>query len=283
MSLGPLMAIASMLSIQLGLAFSVGLIDDIGADGTALLRLAWAGLLLLVIVRPRTSMFTRKSFTACVLLGCVTGSSVCLLMAALERIPLGIASALEFLGPLGVAVAHGRGYHRLLWPGVAAIGLLLLTHPWDSTLDPVGVLLALGSGVAWGLYILLTQHVGEVVTGINALAISLPVAAVLAGIVGGSSAFVRQSPEVLLAGLALAIMAPVVPYILELLALRRLPAAVFGTLMCLEPGIASVIGFVVLDQAPITVAIVGVVLVIAAGIGATLSHPPDPVTAIIPE
>ncbi len=137
------MAMIAMLCVQVGLAVSVALIDRLGVDGAAWLRLAWAGVLLLVIVRPRPAAFTRASFTACVLLGCVTAAVTLLFMAAVARIPLGTASALEFLGPLGVAVATGRGGRRIVWPALAAAGVVLLTEPWAGAVDPVGVLFAL--------------------------------------------------------------------------------------------------------------------------------------------
>src|SRR4051794_209100 len=117
---GALMAMGSMLCVQVGLAIAVTLIDRIGVEGAAWLRLAWAGVLMLVIVRPRFAAFTWATFRVCVVLGVVTAAVTLLFMAALGRIPLGTASALEFLGPLGVAVAHGKGRHRLAWPGLAA-------------------------------------------------------------------------------------------------------------------------------------------------------------------
>ena len=122
---GALMAMGSMLCVQVGLAIAVTLIDRIGVEGAAWLRLAWAGVLMLVIVRPRFAAFTWATFRVCVVLGVVTAAVTLLFMAALDRIPLGTASALEFLGPLGVAVAHGKGGHRLVWPGLAAIGVVL--------------------------------------------------------------------------------------------------------------------------------------------------------------
>src|ERR1700687_1056446 len=124
------MAMASMLCVQVGLAISIGLIDRIGVEGAAWLRLAWAGVLFLIVVRPRPAAFTRSTFGACVLLGVVTATVTLLFMAAIDRIPLGTASALEFVGPLGVAVAHGGGGRRMLWPGLAAVGVVLLTQPW---------------------------------------------------------------------------------------------------------------------------------------------------------
>ena len=142
---GALMAMGSMLCVQVGLALAVTLIDRIGVEGAGWLRLAWAGVLMLVIVRPRIAAFTWATFGSCVLLGVVTAAITLLFMAALGRIPLGTASALEFLGPLGVAVAHGKGGHRIVWPGLAAVGVVLLTHPWAGAVDPVGVWYALAA------------------------------------------------------------------------------------------------------------------------------------------
>lgn len=268
---GALMAMISMLCVQLGLAISVGLIDRIGAEGAAWLRLVWAGALLLVLVRPRPSAFNRSTFGACVLLGIVTAAITLLFMAALDRIPLGTASALEFLGPLGVAVAHGRrhqGSRPILWPGLAAVGVLLLTQPWAGAVDPVGVAFALAAAGCWALYILLTQRVGDQVAGINGLAVSMPVAGLVATAVVGPSVLDRITPDLILIGLGLAVLLPVVPFALELLALRRLTTAAFGTLMSLEPAFALLIGLVLLHQVPSPWAVIGICFVVAAGIGA---------------
>jgi inner membrane transporter RhtA len=265
---GALMAMGSMLSVQLGLAIAVTLIDEIGVEGAAWLRLAWAGILLLVIVRPRPVAFTRSSFLMCVLLGVVTAAVTMLFMAAIDRIPLGTASALEFLGPLGVAVAHGKGRNRIIWPGLAAAGVVLLTEPWAGGVDPVGVLFALGAAVCWAIYILLTQRVGDEVAGINGLAVSMPIAGLVATVVVGPMVFPRMTPEILLIGIGLAILLPVVPFALELLALRRLTTAAFGTLMSLEPAFAMIVGLIVLHQVPGPGGVIGICFVVAAGIGA---------------
>jgi inner membrane transporter RhtA len=265
------MAMGSMLCVQLGLAIAVTLIDRIGVEGAAWLRLAWAGILLLLIVRPKRAAFTRSSFGMCVVLGLVTAAVTLLFMAALDRIPLGTASALEFLGPLCVAVAHGKGRQRFLWPGVAAVGVLLLTQPWGGAVDPVGVMYALGAAVCWACYILLTQRVGDQVAGINGLAVSMPVAGLVATITVGPAVFDRMTPEILLIGIGLAVLLPVVPFALELLALRRLTTAAFGTLMALEPAFAMIVGLIVLHQVPGTAGVIGICLVVAAGIGAARS------------
>lgn len=268
---GAFMAIAAMCAVQLGAAIAVQLIDDIGAAGTAWLRLAWAGLLMLALVRPRRAAFTRSAFRTCVVLGVVTAGITLLFMMAVARIPLGTASALEFLGPLGVAVAKGSGRYRLLWPGLATVGVLLLTEPWAGSVDPVGVLYALGSAVCWGMYILLTQRVGDEVAGIAGLAVSMPIAGLVATAVAGPAVFGRLTPEILVIGAGLAILLPIIPFALELLALRRLTAAAFGTLMSLEPGFAMLMGLLVLHQVPAPLAVVGIVAVVGAGIGAARS------------
>lgn len=274
------MAIAAMCSVQLGAAIAVSLIDDIGAEGTAWLRLSWAGLLMLVLVRPRRSAFSRSTFRTCVVLGVVTAGITLLFMMAVARIPLGIASALEFLGPLGVAVAKGTGRNRLMWPGLAATGVVLLTEPWTGSVDPVGVLFALSSAVCWGMYILLTQRVGDEVAGLTGLAVSMPVAGLVATAVAGPTVFGRLTPEILLIGVGLAILLPVIPFALELMALRRLTTAAFGTLMSLEPGFAMLMGLLILHQIPSALAVVGIVAVVGAGIGAartgTRVAPPVP-------
>jgi inner membrane transporter RhtA len=264
---GTTMALASMLLVQVGLAVSVGLIDRLGAEGTAWLRLAWAGVILLVLVRPRVRSFSRATLLTTVALGVVTAGVTLLFMAAIARLPLGTASALEFLGPLGVAVVRGRRGTKL-WPALAAVGVLLLTEPWHGGTDLVGVAYALAAAVCWAAYIVLTQRVGDGVPGLQGLAVSMPVAALVATLVAGPAVFGALSWELLLAGVGLALVLPVVPFALELLALRRLTTAAFGTLMCLEPAFAVVIGLVLLGQVPGWAPLAGIAFVVAAGIGA---------------
>lgn len=263
-----MLAVGSMVSAQLGLAVAVGLIERIGAEGAAWLRLTWAGALFLVVVRPRRAAFTGATFAICVLLGVVTALISMLFMAALARIPMGTASALEFLGPLGVAVVSGRGLGRWLWPALAAVGIVALTQPWQDHIDAVGVGFALTAAVCWAVYILLTQRVGDRVSGLQGLGVSMPVAALVSTAAVGPIVLPRMTPVMIPIGLGLALLVPIVPFTLELLALRRLNTAAFGTLMSLEPALALLIGFVVLHQVPGIVAIIGMGFVVAAGIGA---------------
>jgi inner membrane transporter RhtA len=273
------MAMGSMLCVQVGLAIAVTLIDRVGVEGAAWLRLAWAGVLLLVFVRPPLRRMARPTLLACLLLGLLTAGVTMFFLAAVARLPLGTASALEFLGPLGVAVARGRGRGRLLFPALAGAGVLLLTHPWTGAVDALGLACALAAAACWAGYIVLTQRVGDEVTGVRGLAISLPVAGVVATAVAGPSAIGHLTPQLLLLGLGLAVLLPVVPFILELLALRRLTTAAFGTLMSLEPAIATVVGLLALGQVPGLLPVVGIGLVVAAGLGAERTgarHPAVP-------
>jgi inner membrane transporter RhtA len=261
------MALASMLCVQLGIAASIGLFDDVGPEGAACLRLAFAGVILVALVRPRRGAFSRATFAAAIALGAVTAAMTMSFMAAVDRIPMGTASALEFLGPLGVAILRGRGGTKA-WPAVAALGVVLLTQPWRGALDPAGVAFALAAAVAWASYIVLTQRVGDEVAGLHGLAISMPVAGLLATAIAGPSLARDLTLEVLLAGAGLAILFPVIPFALEMLALRRLTATAFGTLMSLEPALALLIGLIVLGQAPGLLPVAGIAFVVVAGIGA---------------
>jgi inner membrane transporter RhtA len=286
---GAALAVASMIMIQLGLAVSVGLFDQLGPQGAAWLRLAWAGVILGVIGlisrlwtrfgRPRLAWrgpeidsgrtgFTRSSVLACIALGVVTAALTLCFTSAIARLPLGTASALEFLGPLGVAVARGRGGHKI-WPGLAALGVLLLTEPWrGGGEDLAGVGFALAAAVFWAAYILLTQRVGDEVAGLRGLTVSMPVAGLVATLVAAPAALPELTWPVVLIGFGLAVLQPVIPFSLELLALRRLTHVAFGTLMSLEPAIALVIGLVVLHQVPAPLPVLGILVVAVAAIGA---------------
>ncbi|MDG6108008.1 EamA family transporter [Dactylosporangium aurantiacum] len=274
-------AIASMICIQLGLAASVGLFDSVGPSGAVCLRLACAALLLLALVRPRPRDFTRASILATVALGVVTAALTLTFMAAVARLPLGTASALEFLGPLAVAAVRGRGA-AVLWPVLAAGGVLLLTEPWHGGTDPAGVAFALAAAACWAGYILLTQHVGDHVSGYAGLAVSTAVAGLVAAAVAGPSVAAGLTWPVLAAGFGLAVLLAVVPFSLEMYALRRLTAGAFGTLMSLEPAIALLVGGVLLHQAPGPLAVLGVGLVVAAGIGAARTGARQPSGSLPP-
>ena len=262
------MAVASMSCVQLGLALSVPLFGRLGPVGVVALRLAWAGVLLPVLVRPRSRDFTARDLLGCGVLGGVTAGLMLLFMLAVARIPLGTASALEFLGPLAVSM-YGPWGGRRRWTAMAAIGVVLLTSPWNGGISPAGLGFALAAALCWAAYILLTQHVGDRVTGLSGLAISMPVAGVIAVLTAGRYELGRVTWPLLVTMLALAVLHPVLPFSLEFLALRRLTTSAFGTLMSLEPAIALLAGLLMLRQIPSMASAAGIVFVVIAGIGAT--------------
>ena len=246
---GPILAIVgSMVSIQIGAALAQRLFPLAGAPGTTALRVALAALILLAIRRPSLRGLDRASWRALGLYGASLGLMNLCFYLALRTIPLGVAVAVEFIGPLVVAAASHRSRIDILWLVFAAGGLALLA-PWGGqALDPQGLLLALGAGVFWGLYILFGQAAGRIAEG-AAPALGMAVAAVVVIPFGVASAGVRLlDPALLPLGLTVAVLSSALPYSLEMFALTRLPRTTFGTLMSLEPAIGALSGFLLLGQ-----------------------------------
>ena len=260
-----------MLSVQLGAAISVDLFEDLGVAGTAWLRLSLGALGFVLIARPRYWRWSWHELRAPILLGFVTAGMTLAFLAAINLLPLGTAVAIEFLGPLTVAAVSSRSRRALIWPAAALIGVVLLTEPWQGTPNLAGIAFAALAGAGWGLYIVTTQHVGDRFSGVDGLAISLPVAALVAAFVGLPQAWGQFNLHVILVGLVAALLLPLIPWTLELYALRRLTTAAFGTLMALEPAIALGIGAIVLHQSPALPQAVGMACVVFAGIAAERS------------
>ena len=193
---------------------------------------------------------------------------------AIARLPLGIAVTIEFAGPLSVAVVASRRPLDVLWVVLAAAGIWLLIGPTGGSLDPLGVVFALIAAVCWAAYIHLNQRTGAAFRGGSGLAIAMVVGALVvlpAGVLQADGALLR--PELLGSAIVVAILSSVVPYSLDVEALRRLPAAVFGVLMSLDPAIAALIGFLLLGQALGPVEVLAIALVVVASAGsASLSH-----------
>ena len=266
---------------QLGSAIAKGLFDAVGPAGTVLLRVGIAALMLLAVGRPRLRGHARPAVAAAVLFGLALGGMNFAFYGAIDRIPLGVAVTLEFVGPLAVAVAGSRRALDVLWVVLAGAGILLLA-PIGGVgldLDPVGVALALTAGALWAAYILLSARVGHVFPAGEGLAIAMVVAtfALLPwGIAAGGRGLL--APGVLAAGLGVALLSSALPYSLELAALRRLPTRVFGVLMASEPAIAAVVGLAVLGEGLAPRALLAVALVTAATVGAARArgdHSPD--------
>ncbi|WP_405476340.1 EamA family transporter [Streptomyces sp. NBC_00009] len=218
-------------------------------------------------------------------LGAVTGFMTTFLLAAVDRIPLGTAVAIEFLGPLTVAGLMSKHRRALVWPLLALIGVVLLTEPWHGNIDLSGVGFALLAGTCWGLYNVLTQHVGNRFSGISGLSLTIPIAALVTIPVGLPQVFGGDFTWwVLLAAAGIALITPVIAFGLEMLALRRMTHTAFGTLLSIEPAFGILIGLLVLAQTPTLVQLVGIALVILAGAAAQRGGTPtaDPDSAETP-
>ena len=263
------MAVTAMLAVQLSNALSMPVIEQIGAAGTAWLRMCFGVAFLWMIARPAIRTVRRTDVPALVALGVATGFMTTFFLAAIERIPLGTAVAIEFLGPLTVAGLMSKQRKALVWPLLAFIGVVLLTEPWHGNIDLAGVGFALAAGACWGLYNLLTQHVGDRFSGISGLSLTIPVAALatlpagLPQVIGGDLTW-----WVLPAAAGLATVTPVIAFGLEMLALRRMTHTAFGTLLSIEPAFGILIGLLVLAQTPTLIQVAGIALVIVAGAAA---------------
>lgn len=263
----------SIFSVQLGAAIAKSLFADLGPGGTVFLRISFAALVLALIWRPSIRGYARREYLVALIFGLTLAAMNCSLYLAINRIPLGVAVTLEFLGPLGVAVAGSRRALDLLWALLAATGVLLLAPLnvlGNTGLDPLGVAFALLAGCFWASYILLSARTGSVFPGGTGLVIALCVGTVVLAPIGiADGGYALLDPKLLLAGFGVAMLSSAIPYSLELEALRKLPARVFGVLMSLEPAVAALAGFAVLGERLGLKAIVAILLVTVAAAGAS--------------
>lgn len=260
----------SIFSVQCGSAAATSLFDQVGPGGTVLLRSAFAAAVLLVVGRrslgrQRDPRLTRDAFAFGLVLAAMNFS----FYESLERLPLGTAVTLEFLGPLGVALAGARRPRDLIWVVLAGGGVALLSGGIEGGSELLGIALALTAAAFWAAYILLTARVGSRHEGLAPLALALSFSALLllpVGIAAGGGDLLE--PAVLATGLAIGLLSSAIPYGLELEALRSLSSAVFGVLMSLEPAVAALVGFVALSQGLAATEIVAIAMVVAASLGA---------------
>ncbi|MFF3834432.1 DMT family transporter [Streptomyces sp. NPDC002458] len=273
-ALGPVaLVVAGGLSVQFGAAVAVLLMPKAGALGVVSLRLAAAALVLLVVCRPKLRGHSRADWGTVLAFGVAMGGMNTLFYQAVDRIPLGAAVTLEVLGPLVLSVVASRRLVNLLWAVLALGGVVLLSGGGFDRLDPVGAVYALSAGAMWAAYIVFSARTGRRFPQADGLALAMVVAAVLSlplGIMESGSKLLV--PSTLGLGAAVALLSSVLPYTLELMALRRLPAPTFAILMSLEPAIAATAGFLLLDQALSTTDALAIALVIGASMGAVRSQ-----------
>ncbi len=270
--------VGGSLSLTLGASFAKGLFPVVGAAGTTSFRTAFAAILLLALWRPWRLPLSRRDAGAIAAYGAVLGLMNLLFYMALRTIPLGVAIAIEFVGPLAVAVAASRRRADYLWIGFAVVGLLLLL-PLDATgprLDPVGVAYALGAAVCWALYIVFGQRAGSVHGG-QATSLGMTVAALVVFPFGlaqaGTALF---DPSLLLAGLGVAVLSSALPYSLEMFALTRLPKQAYGVLLSMEPAVGAVVALVLLGEALSPLQWGAIACIMTASIGTARDVTPAP-------
>ncbi|MFJ1898692.1 EamA family transporter [Streptomyces sp. NPDC088115] len=267
------LVVAGGLSVQFGAAVAVLLMPKAGALGVVTLRLAAAALVLLVVCRPKLRGHSRADWGTVLAFGVAMGAMNTLFYQAADRIPLGAAVTLEVLGPLALSVFASRRLVNVVWAVLALGGVLLLSGGGFDRLDPVGAAYALGAGAMWAAYIIFSARTGRRFPQADGLAMAMVVAALLSlplGIMESGSKLLV--PSTLGLGAAVAVLSSVLPYTLELMALRRLPAPTFAILMSLEPAIAATAGFLILDQALSTTDALAIALVIGASMGAVRSQ-----------
>ncbi|MQA73253.1 MAG: EamA family transporter [Solirubrobacterales bacterium] len=266
------LVLAAIVSVQSGAAVATTLFDELGPTGTVLARLGFAALVLVAIWRPSLRGVRGTRLRDVALFGVALAAMNTSFYLSLDRIPLGIAVTLEFVGPLGVALVGSRRRSDLLWVAMAAGGILLLAPTPGGGLDALGVGLALLAGAFWAAYIVLSERIGRSFAGGQGLALAMCVAAILLlgpGIVDGGGELL--DPALLAVGFAVAMLSSAIPYSLEMEALRRLPRGTFGVLMSLEPGVAATVGLIGLDQALAAREVIAIVLVVIASAGALSS------------
>ncbi|MEU6567770.1 EamA family transporter [Streptomyces parvulus] len=269
-SLGPVgLVLAGGLSVQFGAALAVTLMPRAGALGVVTLRLAVAAVVLLLICRPRLRGHSRADWGTVVVFGIAMAGMNGLFYQAVDRIPLGPAVTLEVLGPLALSVFASRRAVNLIWAALALAGVFLLGGGGFEDLDPAGAAFALGAGAMWAAYIVFSARTGRRFPQADGLALAMAVGAVLFLPLGiAESGGKLLDPVTIALGAGVALLSSVLPYTLELLALRRLPAPTFAILMSLEPAIAATAGFLILDQALSATQSAAIALVIAASMGA---------------
>jgi inner membrane transporter RhtA len=272
----PALLLVSIVSIQLGAAVAVNLFPALGTVGTAFLRLSFAAVLLIAATRHTVAWSARRHAGALLLYGTILAVMNLSFYGAIARIPLGIAVAIEFVGPLGLAAATSRRGRDFAWIGLAVLGIVLLTPEIGSALDPLGVALAGVTGLCWAGFTVMSQRIGRALPGNSGLAIGMAVAAVVVlpveltvGGLGGLNL------GLLAAVLAVAILSTALPLSLEFEALKRMTARTYGILVTLEPVAAAIVGALLLGQAMGLPGLLAVVCVTAAALGVTISDRRD--------
>ena len=268
-----LMVVGAILSVQIGAAIGRSLFDEIGAAGVTFLRVGISALVLAVVIRPDVRRWDRRAWTAAVALGLTMACMNLVFYLSLRTVPLGVAVTVEFLGPLTLSLVQTRRVIDLMWVVLAGGGVALLGLDSTSGIPLSGLLLAGLAGVFWAGYILGSARLGRVLPGSGGLAVALSVATLVVAPFGaGEATAVFDHPALLVPAAAVALLSSVIPYGLELEALRTIPTRVFGVLMSLEPAAAATAGWIILGQDLGARELVALALVSLASAGVTLGR-----------
>lgn len=266
------LVLVGLLCQEFGASFAVLLFPSVGPLGMVALRLGFSAILLMALARPRLRGYSRADWgIVCGFAAALAGMNA-LFYEALARLPLGPTVTIEVLGPLLLSVIVSRRASSWLWALLAFVGVVLLGWGGVDALDPVGVVFAAGAGALWVAYILLSARTGARFPRLDGLAIAMTLGALVTlpfGIAGAGPVFFE--PGILLLGAAVAVLSSAIPYGLELVALRRLPASAFSILMSLAPAMAAVVGAIVLHQQLTPLGWVAIGLVVVASAGAVRS------------
>ncbi|MCU1528764.1 MAG: Threonine/homoserine exporter RhtA [Frondihabitans sp.] len=268
----PLLATGAIVSLQFGSAFARTRFDEVGPTGAATLRLVFAAVILVIVIRPRVATWTRRQWLSAVVLGLALAGMNSLIYLAIARIPLGVAVTLEFTGPLVLALVQTRRWRDALWAVVAFGGVVLLGLGSTGAIAVGGVLLAFGAAAFWAAYILASSRVGRAIEGIDGLVVAIVVAAIVVAPFGAGPAVsaIAADPGLVIVFLVVAVLTSALPYALEMIALRSLPTRVFGVFSSLGPAVAAIAGFVVIGQSLSVRDVVALGLVTLASIAITL-------------
>lgn len=268
----------AMMSIQSGASLAKSLFPLVGAPGVTALRIALGTLILVVIFKPWRLRFKKEQRLPLLFYGLALGGMNYMFYLSIQTIPLGIAVALEFTGPLAVALFSSRRPVDFIWVILAVLGLWFLLPLGQSVsqIDLTGAALALGAGACWAVYILTGQRAGEE-HGPTTVALGSLIAAVIFVPIGMAQATDSiWQWSILPVGLAVAILSTALPYSLEMIALTRLPTRIFGTLMSMEPALAAISGMIFLGETLTLVQTLALCSIIAASMGSTLTMRPEP-------
>ena len=282
-------AIIAMSLLHCGAAFATHLFGEAGPSGVTWLRLTIAALILLAATGrslvPAVRAASPRDLLATVGLGVVSAGMMLFYAQATARIELGTTTSLEFLGPLTVAVIGMRRRRELAWIAAAVAGVLLMTRPWTGEADLTGILFALAAACCWGAYIVGAQHVGRRFEVRHGLALTLAVGSLCTAPFGAPAVLADLRPGLLLAGLGVALLMPLVPFLLEMSVLQRMSSGAYGTVAGMEPAVSLLAGLVIAAQVPAPIQVAGIALVVVAGVGAARgdrARTPEPVPEAVP-